>query len=742
MIAMKYICDTDYTYIMNKYHDASKPFDNFKHLLTNHEAFYDANTGLSSEEIEKGILENDKKYQAASRSVRKARAIEYVLQNTRISCNKRDRFPGICTIHRVIDRALISQWRNEVTNTIIPEVFAKRYEYAVSGLVSVVPDYSHSAPRWDRVFRLGLRGIMAESEAAKEKFIQSKPLDFEEAGFYESIQIVYSAIIAFLYRLAEAAKDKNPRLEKALLSLAENPPQSFYEQLLLDYLFFIIMEHIACMNCRTLGNFDAQFYALYQQDLAKGVSAEALRADLAYFLMQFPALGNYWQQPVYLGGTKADGTSQINELSYELLRVYDEMGIYNPKIQIKLAKNTPKPFVLKALEMIRSGHNSIVFIMDETMQKSLMRAGATKDEARRGNITGCYESYMPEAIPMAMIYFNLIKPLEYTLSGGYDIVSGKLCGLETSTAFETFAEFYETYRKQLSHSISKTLKIVDGFAPYLWRINPQPILSATFETAIANARDALNGGCKNPSCVVMCGYLANIADSMTAIKELCFDKKELSVSEFKEILENNWEGHEQLRQRVLNRLPHYGNNEEIPDRFAAEISSYVSEFTETHNNIYGFPCGAGFHVARMHYNHGKMTFATPDGRLAGQELSKNISASMGSNTKGPTAAILSATKLAAASFQSDACLDLGIHPSSVTGADGLEAMYALLMTFEARGGHALHINVFDGETLKKAQQEPEKYKDLQIRVCGWNVLWNNISKEEQDGFIRQAEALI
>ena len=283
---------------------------------------------------------------------------------------------------------------------------------------------------------------------------------------------------------------------------------------------------------------------------------------------------------------------------------------------------------------------------------------------------------------------------------------------------------------------------MDGFAPYLWRINPQPILSATFETAIANARDALNGGCKNPSCVVMCGYLANIADSMTAIKELCFDKKELSVSEFKEILENNWEGHEQLRQRVLNRLPHYGNNEEIPDRFAAEISSYVSEFTETHNNIYGFPCGAGFHVARMHYNHGKMTFATPDGRLAGQELSKNISASMGSNTKGPTAAILSATKLAAASFQSDACLDLGIHPSSVTGADGLEAMYALLMTFEARGGHALHINVFDGETLKKAQQEPEKYKDLQIRVCGWNVLWNNISKEEQDGFIRQAEALI
>jgi formate C-acetyltransferase len=144
----------------------------------------------------------------------------------------------------------------------------------------------------------------------------------------------------------------------------------------------------------------------------------------------------------------------------------------------------------------------------------------------------------------------------------------------------------------------------------------------------------------------------------------------------------------------------------------------------------------------MSYTQGKKTAASANGRLYGEELSKNISASMGQNREGATAAILSATKIDATAFVGDAALDLGLLPSAVSGDDGLEAMYGLLMTFVRRNGHALHINVFDADTLRDAQAHPDKYQDLQIRVCGWNVLWNNINKEEQDGFIRQAEALI
>ena len=150
----------------------------------------------------------------------------------------------------------------------------------------------------------------------------------------------------------------------------------------------------------------------------------------------------------------------------------------------------------------------------------------------------------------------------------------------------------------------------------------------------------------------------------------------------------------------------------------------------------------GFHVARMSYNWANSTASSPDGRLKGEELSKNLSASMGMNREGATAAILSITKIDASRFASDACLDLGLLPSAVQGGDGLDAMFGLLMTFIRRGGHAMHINVFNADMLRKAQAEPEKYADLQIRVCGWNVLFNNISKVEQDGFIRQAESLV
>ena len=145
--------------------------------------------------------------------------------------------------------------------------------------------------------------------------------------------------------------------------------------------------------------------------------------------------------------------------------------------------------------------------------------------------------------------------------------------------------------------------------------------------------------------------------------------------------------------------------------------------------------------ARQSYDQAPYTASSPDGRLKGDELSKNMSASMGMNREGATAAILSATKIDATAFTSDACLDLGLLPSAVKDEDGLEAMYGLLMTFIKRGGHAMHINVFNADTLRAAQKEPEKYQDLQIRVCGWNVLFNNINREEQDGFIRQAEGL-
>ena len=734
---MKYICQVDFEYIINKYHDSSKPFDGHSRFIRRDGLFL-PETGMSPEDILSGIWENDKQYEALPHPVRKARALEYVLKNTRISCDERDIFPAINMIDRPLSKTIIKKWREKVFAEIIPTVEARRSQLERDGIVTLWPDYDHSVPVWDRLFTLGFVGILEESEKARA----NKELTAEEDAFFEGIKITYEAIIMFIGRLEKMTT--TDKMRNALKSLRQRAPQNFYEALLLSYLYFIISEHIDNLQVRSLSGFDVSLYRFYKNDLASGVTEEEIRKDLAYFFLQFTAIGNYWNQPVYLGGENADGSSVINELSYLFLDVYDEMGIYNPKIQIKVCKSTPKAFLLKALNMIRQGRNSIVFVSDATIRKALEKAGVSPDQARNCNITGCYE-YSPQgSYSASMNYLNMLKPLEYTLHMGCDGITGVFSGTKSPALSEytTFEILYEEYKRQLLTIINTTVETVNRFEGYLSEINPLSLLSATFPSCLSKAKDAIGGGGSRNCSDLLFGFLGDITDSLMMIKKYVYEKKELTLDELVSTLDKNFEGSEILRRKLLSDREKWGNNKERPDSIAVDLVNYITANLCGRPNARDGAWNCGFHVARMSYTQGKKTAASANGRLLGEELSKNVSASMGQNREGATAAILSATKLDATSFTSDAALDLGLLPSAVKGEDELEAMYGLLMTFVYRGGHAMHINVFDAGTLRNAQAHPEKYQDLQIRVCGWNVLWNNICKEEQDGFIRQAEALV
>lgn len=738
---MQYIHDKDYEYISNKYHDTSKPFDPFFRFIRRDEIF-SPDTGMDPDDIIAGIRENDALYQTLPHCIRKARAFEYVLKNTRISCDPRDIFPAINMVDRPLNQTLISAWRKEVFEEMIPEVNARKIQLEDDGVTTTWPDYDHSTPVWQRLFDLGFVGILAESEAIRAS---RNDLTDDQKAFFDSVRITYESIIMFMDRLAAVA-DATPGSEmmaEALRSLCKRAPQTFYEALLLSYIYFMSDEHVAYLQVRSLSNFDRQLYPFFKSDLDNGVSEDELRRQLAYYFLQFDAIGNYWGQPVYLGGEKADGSTEINQLSYVFLDVYDKMGLYNPKIQIKVAKSTPKEFLLKALDMIRRGHSSIVFVSDDLVRRSLIRnEGATEEEARLAPITGCYEYGVAGGYGCGMNYLNLMKPLEYALHQGKDGVKNVMGGLNCPPVedFSTFEEFFAEYKRQMLYVIDLTVDTVNSFEDYLQYINPQPLLSGTFPKCLESGKDALSGG---TSCLSI-GFIGDIADSLAMIKKYVFDKKELTLRELVNMLDNNFEGNERFRLKLLSDREKYGNNKELPDSIAKDIVDLIAK------NVQGRPNAKGrgghwhcsFHVARMSYNQAPMTASSPNGRLIGVELSKNASASMGQNREGATAAILSATKIDATTFVGDYSLDMGLLPSAVKGEDGLEAMYGLLMTFVQKGGHALHINVFDADTLRDAQAHPDKYRDLQIRVCGWNVLWNNINKEEQDGFIRQAEGLI
>lgn len=740
---MELVCSRDYDYILNKYHDQKKPFNAHRRFIRRDEIF-DPATGMDGDKILAGILAQDQKLAGLPHPVRKARAFAYVLKNTRISCDPRDIFPAINMIDRPLTRTLVAAWKKEVFEGMMPQVEKLRADLKATGSATIFPDYDHSVPMWENIFRLGFAGLLEQSRLAKA---EKKDLTEEQAAFFEGVEITYTAILALIDRLQKQAKKQgSDRMAEALSHIHSAPPATFYEALLVSYLYFMLCEHIEGMQVRSLSNFDRLFYPYYQKDLEKGVPEARIRQDLACYFLQFTAIGNYWNQPVYLGGCKEDESTQINALSYLFLDVYDKLKIYSPKIQIKVAPSTPKDFVLKALDMIRRGNNSIVLVSDKTIRAALEKAGASSQQARLCDIKGCYEYAIPGEIVSEMNYVNLLKPLERALHGGCDGVTGNFAGLESppAEAFDSFDMLFAEYKKQLAFLIEQVVSTVNAFEDHLAYMNPQSMLSATCPTCLSRGKDILAGGAVRNTTGMMFGFLADAADSLVCIKKYVFDKKLLTLAQLRNILDKDYEGEETLRKKFLADRDKYGNNKALPDGIAKEIAEFVC------SKVCGRPNATkrngtwnlGFHVARQSYDQAPGTAASANGRRRGDELSKNLSASMGMNREGATAAILSITKIDATGFAGDATLDLGLLPSAVQGEEGLEAMYALLMTFIKRGGHAMHINVFDADTLRAAQREPEKYQDLQIRVCGWNVLWNNICKEEQDGFIRQAEALV
>jgi hypothetical protein len=303
---MKYIAPQNYDYIISKYPQ--------KRFARKDEAFSEG-SGMSPEEIMTGIWENDKKYENLPHPVRKARALEYILMHTRISCDGRDIFPNINMIDRPLGKTLIGAWHKEVFEEIVPEINSRRRQLEKDGSVTIWSDYDHSVPVWERLFELGFAGILEESENMRK----GEELTDEEDAFFEGIKITYEAILSFIDRLY--AVSETDKMRNALQNLRHGAPKSFYDALLLSYIYFMISEHIDGLQVRSLSNFDRLFVSFYENDLKNGVSEEEIRTDLAYYFLQFTAIGNYWNQPAYLGGCKEDQSTEISELSYPFLDV-------------------------------------------------------------------------------------------------------------------------------------------------------------------------------------------------------------------------------------------------------------------------------------------------------------------------------------------------------------------------------------------------------------------------------------
>lgn len=741
------ITENDRYYIERKYHDPEKEFDPFRRMAY-HGIGYIKESGLDETGIREGLKKLEDEIADLPHPIARTQAIRYVLENERVYINEHDYFVGLDSLNRLANSITFSKWAAESRIVREQELVQQSDDFNNSGAVMIWTDYDHVVPDWKSLMESGFAGIRERAREYRKFHEENGTLTQEVSAFFEGIEIEYSAIIDLLDRMYKIAKvqpfEKAPKIANCLKNLRDGKPTDFYEALQLIYIYFIISESIDSYQVRSLGNgLDNTLLPFYEKDIANGkYTKEEIENFLSYFLLQWSAIGNYWGQPFYMGGTNLDGSTKYTELSYMILDVYDQLEIYNPKIQLKVNTNTPDFILNKAFDMVRRKNASIVFCCEPAMIKAVMGYGATYEEALNMDIRGCYETGVrANEVSSSSGYVNAAKAVEFVFTNGFDTVTNKQVGVKTGeiSTIKTFEDFYFAFLKQWEYLIEQSMKITNDAEKYLAFVNPSSMYSATIETSLINGKDGYGGGVKfNNNAMLNCGF-ASAVDSLMAVKEFAFDKREISIAEMAEVLKNNWNGYELLQAKVKKSPHKYGNNDTVADTYAAAMASFFANKVNNVPNGRGGVYKAIFHSARAFVRQGIKTGALPDGRFAGDELSKNASAVPGMDKNGVTALIESATKLAPSDYHESFCVDVMLHPSAVDGENGFAVFKGVLMTYLNKGGQSIQFNIFNTETLRDAQKNPEKYQSLQVRVCGWNTLWNNMSKKEQDAYILRAE---
>ena len=454
---------------------------------------------------------------------------------------------------------------------------------------------------------------------------------------------------------------------EALQSLRQGAPNSFYEAMLLIWLFHQLSEYGDCIQTRSFGNLDLMLYPYYKKDLESGkFTQEDIRQIVRNFYAQVSGMKYFFGHPFYLGGTLPDGSSGFNELTTLLLEEYGNMGIYDPKIQIKLSPNTPVKYTDQALELIRSGNNSIVFTGEPAMVKSMLRNGYSAEEARCAVIKGCYEYCAPGAVETAPVVLNMPQIF--------------WSQLQANSQAATYEEFVSACLQGFKTVIDKAMGVADEFEKFLDFVNPAPLFSGASATALEAGADGYGKSAKYNNSNVWFSGPITVADSLNAIKKYVYDEQKLTLPQFLEILENNWKGSEALQGQIRLDPDHFGNN--MPSdaegiRFLENLAEYINGRPNSRGGFYT----TAVHSADWFIKFGRRVKATPDGRSEGEELTKNISPRQGGSRKGVTALLASVLKFDTSLFMAGFPVDVMLHPSAVAGDEGLLAMRALLMTY-------------------------------------------------------------
>ncbi len=595
------------------------------------------------------------------------------------------------------------------------------------------------------------------------------PEAYDKEQELKAMEIAADALIIFAERHSEKAKElaqveTSPRRKKELEKLADvcsrvpaHPPRDFWEAI--QMYWFVHLGVIAELNVWDSfnpGRLDQHLYPFYKKDLEEGKLTQDFAKELLQCLwIKFnnqPAppkvditeeqSGTYQDFAlINVGGLREDGGDGVNELSYLILGVLEEMRLIQPSTCIQLSNKNLDRFLKRALEVVKAGFGQPSIFNTDVIIQEFLRAGKSMSDARAGGPSGCVtiSAFGKEGCILTG-YCNLPKIFELTLNNGVDPQTGAQIGPQTGDAssFACLDHLMLAFKKQLQHFIDLKIKgnnIIERlYADYM----PAPFLSLLFDDCIEKAKDYHDGGPRYNSTYIQGVGIGTLTDSLSAVKYHVFDRRTLTMKELSGLLKDNFEGSEKIRTMLLNRTPKYGNDEEYADSIARSVFDTYFDVLDGRPNTKGGEYRVNLLPTTVHIYFGRVTGATPDGRKAGAPLSDGISPSQGADKNGPTAVIKSAAKIDH-SRTGGTLLNQKLMPQLLADEAGIDKLAHLVRTYFKLGGHHIQFNVVDEKTLRMAQKYPEKYKDLIVRVAGYSDYFIDVGKELQDEIIARTE---
>jgi len=622
----------------------------------------------------------------------------------------------------------------------------------------------------DKIFRKGMADIIQDIETSLASLdFFNDPEAYNRQEELNAMKIAAQAIISFALRHADALveiarTETNTERKKELLGMAavcrrvpEQKPQTFHEAL--QHYWFIHVGVITELNpwdSFNPGRLDQHLYPFYAKEIAEGtLSKEKAIELLQAFWIKFnnhpapPKVGvTALESSTYtdfalinLGGVKPEGSDAVNELSYIILDVIEEMRLLQPSSMVQISKKNPDYFVQRAVKITKTGFGQPSMFNTDAIVQQLVRQGKTIEDARNGGASGCVESgaFGTEAYFLTG-YFNLPKILEITLNNGTDPQTGKCTGLKTGDAstFKSYDDLLEAFNLQLGYFINIKIKGNNTIEQIIANNLPAPFLSLVIDDCVANGKDYNAGGARYNTSYIQGVGLGTITDCLTAIRYHVFDEKTCTMERMLEALKNNFEGFDELRFTLVHETPKYGNDDDYADQAAREVFELFYNAVNDRPNARGGKIRINMLPTTCHVYFGSKINALPDGRKAKEPLSEGISPVQGADRNGPTAVLKSAAKIDHIRT-GGTLMNQKFTPNFFKDEESIAKLTHLIRSYFRMDGHHIQFNVVSAETLRDAQKHPEKYRGLIVRVAGYSDYFNDLGTDLQNEIIRRTE---